>query len=151
MKWIHVFQFEIFLTDGIELPCKSQCQWSNFGDNPNWHTLPYSQSMVSLENKLELHGSCDELKRANRPTSSGLLLMPWHQICGKPSATTILKRILMEHETCCYIWPTFCKCVYIINNVLHDTIHHTVKYTILTYIYIDIEPCAWMHAKTDIK
>ena len=37
------------------------------------------------------------------------------------------------------------------NNVLHDTIHHTVKYTILTYIYIDIEPCAWMYAKTDIQ
>ena len=37
------------------------------------------------------------------------------------------------------------------NNVLHDTIHHTVKYTILTYIYIDIEPCAWMYAKTYIQ
>ena len=45
----------------------------------------------------------------------------------------------------------FFKCVYIMNNVLHDIIHHTVKYTILTYIYIDIEPCAWMHAKTDIQ
>ena len=26
-----------------------------------------------------------------------------------------------------------------------------LRLTILTYIYIDIEPCAWMHAKTDIQ
>ena len=45
----------------------------------------------------------------------------------------------------------FFKCVYTMNNVLHDKIPHTVKYTMLTYIYIDIKPCTWMHAKPDIQ
>ena len=151
MKYIHVFQFEIFLTDGIELPCKSQCQWSKFGDGPNWYTIPYSQLMVSLENKLELRGSYDELKE---PTALR------HQDCCWCPGTKYAPSHQQPPYSNGFWWNMkfavtsdllFFKCVYIINNVLHDTIHHTMKYTILTYIYIDIEPCAWMHAKTDIK